>query len=287
MTKTSDVSTERELITQAVLDYFEGWFDGDVARMERALHPDLAKRGAGQDGPNCAPDHDARRGWSSSPRRARAPRTAPTAALDIRVQDVYGGHRRASTVGRPLPRVRPPRADAGRMEDRERAVARHVSAVAPKTAARSRRRGGAPRRRRAAARGRGPRRHHHPPARRGGRRQPRPRALLLRLQREPAGARARALHREADRAPARAVRGRRPVHREVAHRDAPPGRRRRRATRRSGSSCRRSPGTTPDLRARLARVNAEWRAVLDRGVRRAAPRARHRRCRSTRSSRSS
>ena len=33
-------------------------------------------------------------------------------------------------------------------------------------------------------------------------------------------------------------------------------------TRRSGSSCRRSRGTTPDLQDRLARVNEEWRAVL-------------------------
>lgn len=29
---------------QTVLDYFEGWFDGDSDRMERALHPGLAKR---------------------------------------------------------------------------------------------------------------------------------------------------------------------------------------------------------------------------------------------------
>jgi hypothetical protein len=29
---------------QAVLDYFEGWFDGDAERMERALHRELAKR---------------------------------------------------------------------------------------------------------------------------------------------------------------------------------------------------------------------------------------------------
>jgi ketosteroid isomerase-like protein len=41
MTKT------REEITGAVLDYFEGWFDGDVARMDRALHPDLVKRERG------------------------------------------------------------------------------------------------------------------------------------------------------------------------------------------------------------------------------------------------
>ena len=36
-------------IERAVLDYFEGWFDGDVARMERALHPDLVKRRAGEE----------------------------------------------------------------------------------------------------------------------------------------------------------------------------------------------------------------------------------------------
>ena len=40
--------TEQELVTQAVLDYFEGWFDGDVARMDRALHRELAKRSLGQ-----------------------------------------------------------------------------------------------------------------------------------------------------------------------------------------------------------------------------------------------
>jgi hypothetical protein len=35
--------TEQELITRTVLDYFQGWFEGDVRRMERALHPQLAK----------------------------------------------------------------------------------------------------------------------------------------------------------------------------------------------------------------------------------------------------
>jgi hypothetical protein len=37
-------------IVDAVLDYFEGWFDGDAGRMERALHPGLAKRSPEQDG---------------------------------------------------------------------------------------------------------------------------------------------------------------------------------------------------------------------------------------------
>lgn len=37
-------TTDRDLITRAALDYFEGWFDGDPDRMDRALHPELVKR---------------------------------------------------------------------------------------------------------------------------------------------------------------------------------------------------------------------------------------------------
>jgi hypothetical protein len=37
-------------IVRTVLDYFEGWYDGDPVRMERALHPDLAKRRLADDG---------------------------------------------------------------------------------------------------------------------------------------------------------------------------------------------------------------------------------------------
>ena len=36
-------------ITACILDYFEGWFDGDPARMDQALHPGLAKHAIGQD----------------------------------------------------------------------------------------------------------------------------------------------------------------------------------------------------------------------------------------------
>jgi hypothetical protein len=39
--------TEEQAIKSTVLDYFEGWFDGDAGRMERALHPQLAKRSLG------------------------------------------------------------------------------------------------------------------------------------------------------------------------------------------------------------------------------------------------
>lgn len=40
---------DAEIVT-CVLDYYEGWFDGDAARMERALHPDLVKRSLADDG---------------------------------------------------------------------------------------------------------------------------------------------------------------------------------------------------------------------------------------------
>ena len=36
-------------IRRCLLDYFEGWFDGDAVRMDRALHPGLAKHALGQD----------------------------------------------------------------------------------------------------------------------------------------------------------------------------------------------------------------------------------------------
>lgn len=35
---------EKEAITKAIMDYAEGWYEGDAARMENCLHPDLAKR---------------------------------------------------------------------------------------------------------------------------------------------------------------------------------------------------------------------------------------------------
>jgi ketosteroid isomerase-like protein len=48
ITIASVARTDEDLITETVLDYFEGWFEGDAARMERALHPDLVKRDAGE-----------------------------------------------------------------------------------------------------------------------------------------------------------------------------------------------------------------------------------------------
>lgn len=42
--RAADTAAEREAIRQTALDYIEGYYTGDAARMERALHPELAKR---------------------------------------------------------------------------------------------------------------------------------------------------------------------------------------------------------------------------------------------------
>ena len=41
----AEVDIDKDAIKQTVLNYAEGWYLGDVTKMEKALHPDLAKRG--------------------------------------------------------------------------------------------------------------------------------------------------------------------------------------------------------------------------------------------------
>src|SRR5690349_24243262 len=42
--QTTTPNTNEAAIKQTALDYIEGWYEGDAERMERALHPELAKR---------------------------------------------------------------------------------------------------------------------------------------------------------------------------------------------------------------------------------------------------
>lgn len=44
--------TDSEAILRTALDYIEGWYEGNAERMERSLHPDLAKRIVYHDAPN-------------------------------------------------------------------------------------------------------------------------------------------------------------------------------------------------------------------------------------------
>ncbi len=48
METSPDIGNEEASVVATALDYFEGWFDADTERMQRALHPGLAKRSLGQ-----------------------------------------------------------------------------------------------------------------------------------------------------------------------------------------------------------------------------------------------
>ncbi len=41
---TAQSAADASAIIQTALDYIEGWYEGNAERMERALHPELAKR---------------------------------------------------------------------------------------------------------------------------------------------------------------------------------------------------------------------------------------------------
>jgi hypothetical protein len=81
-----------DAITAIVMDYFEGWFDGNPERMKRALHPDLNKRSVREDGaeiklsgPSTAPQMI---NWTGEG-EGKAERPADL-AIKVRVDDVYG-----------------------------------------------------------------------------------------------------------------------------------------------------------------------------------------------------
>jgi hypothetical protein len=94
---------DRAAIVRTVLDYFEGWFEGDAIRMERALHPELAKRclggdkrwqgdhEPGPDEPERLESETARSMIEATARgigRTRA-RTEADRRIDIEIEDVY------------------------------------------------------------------------------------------------------------------------------------------------------------------------------------------------------
>jgi hypothetical protein len=48
-TARAQTAADSAAIRQTALDYAQGWYDGDSARMQRALHPELAKRRVSSD----------------------------------------------------------------------------------------------------------------------------------------------------------------------------------------------------------------------------------------------
>jgi hypothetical protein len=80
-------------IRAAALDYIDGWYAGDGARMERALHPELAKRNVSSDAQGRSRliqmsaltlvNQTRRGGGSEIPAAQRR--------SEVRILDIYGG----------------------------------------------------------------------------------------------------------------------------------------------------------------------------------------------------
>jgi len=89
----SSTPADEEAIKATALDYIEGWYEGDAARMERALHPELAKRivATGPDGHSALQSMTAEQliGYV----RAGGGKATPAGErrMDVQVLDVYEG----------------------------------------------------------------------------------------------------------------------------------------------------------------------------------------------------
>ena len=77
--------TERAAIVATALDYFEGWFDGDAERIERALHPALAKRG-----PELRTVTKEQMVALTAEGEGKAEDSGPDRRIDVTVVDIHG-----------------------------------------------------------------------------------------------------------------------------------------------------------------------------------------------------
>jgi hypothetical protein len=83
-----DRTAAEAAIVSVVLDYFEGWFDGDASRMERALHPGLAKRSLDEDGRTL---NETTAAWMiDATARGVGVRDPGDRRIEVEVEEVYG-----------------------------------------------------------------------------------------------------------------------------------------------------------------------------------------------------
>jgi Putative lumazine-binding len=80
--------TDQAAIVATVLDYFEGWFDGDVTRMRRALHPRLAKRASKEHGATLN-ETTAAEMINATEKQLGRERDVPERGIEVDVVDVY------------------------------------------------------------------------------------------------------------------------------------------------------------------------------------------------------
>ena len=80
---------DEEAIVGTALDYFEGWFDGDVTRMRRALHPELAKRAPTEDW-RTLNETTAEWMFDATAKHLGKERDVPDRRIEVDVVDVHG-----------------------------------------------------------------------------------------------------------------------------------------------------------------------------------------------------
>ncbi len=87
----ASTGSDEAAIRATALDYIEGWYEGDAARMERALHPQLAKRIVmpGPDGRSVLQNMSADELIAAT--RGGAGKQTPVAErrMDVQVLDMY------------------------------------------------------------------------------------------------------------------------------------------------------------------------------------------------------
>jgi hypothetical protein len=80
-------------IRAAALDYIEGWYEGNAERMERALHPDLAKRIVNTDprnGRSILGHQSAMTLVQGTKRRGGSETPLDQRRKDVRILDIFG-----------------------------------------------------------------------------------------------------------------------------------------------------------------------------------------------------
>jgi Putative lumazine-binding len=79
--------SDKAEIVACVLDYFEGWFDGDPTRMKRALHPELTKRALLDDEQSL---DETTAQWMIDATGRGGGKARDPGRIEVEVEDVYG-----------------------------------------------------------------------------------------------------------------------------------------------------------------------------------------------------
>ncbi len=84
---------DQDAVRLAVLDYVEGWFDGDGDRMARALHPELVKRCRGIEGddPDALETLSAQEMIEATADGIGRGEDAPDRQIEVKIDYVSGG----------------------------------------------------------------------------------------------------------------------------------------------------------------------------------------------------